>query len=45
MPTYEGSDIQAAVNEGLQAMHLTREEVTVDVLEAGKKGFSVLVAA
>lgn len=39
MPTYEGSDIQAAVNEGLQAMHLTREEVTVDVLEAGKKGF------
>lgn len=39
MPTYEGSDIQAAVNEGLQAMHLTREEVSVDVLEAGKKGF------
>lgn len=39
MPTYEGSDIQAAINEGLQAMHLTREEVSVDVLEAGKKGF------
>ncbi|KRM24301.1 RNA-binding cell elongation regulator Jag/EloR [Latilactobacillus graminis] len=39
MPTYEGSDMQAAIAEGLRAMHLTRDEVTIDVLEAGKKGF------
>ncbi|MFL2080484.1 RNA-binding cell elongation regulator Jag/EloR [Latilactobacillus sakei] len=39
MPTFEGKDIQAAIDAGLAALKLTRDKVTVDVLEEGKKGF------
>jgi Predicted RNA-binding protein len=39
MPIYEGQTIEEAVASGLQALSLTKEQVTVEVLEEGKKGF------
>ncbi len=39
MPIYEGNTIQEATQKGLQALGLTKEDVTIDVLDEGKKGF------
>ena len=39
MPIYEGQTIEEAVASGLQALSLTKEQVTIEVLEEGKKGF------
>ena len=39
MPIYEGNTIEEATQKGLQALGLTKEDVTIDVLDEGKKGF------
>ncbi|MGM0122669.1 spoIIIJ-associated protein [Enterococcus sp. AZ194] len=39
MPVYEGATVEEAVNKGLSALSLKREDVEVKVIEAGKKGF------
>ena len=39
MPIYEGYTIEEATQKGLQALGLTKEDVTIDVLDEGKKGF------
>ncbi|BDQ58921.1 hypothetical protein EfsSVR2331_30460 [Enterococcus faecalis] len=37
MPIYEGNTIEEATQKGLQALGLTKEDVTIDVLDEGKK--------
>lgn len=39
MQTFQGTDIQAAIDQGLKALNLTRDEVSVEVIDEGKKGF------
>ncbi len=40
MPIYEGNTIEEATQKkGLEALGLTKEDVTIDVLDEGKKGF------
>ncbi|MCD2257165.1 RNA-binding cell elongation regulator Jag/EloR [Agrilactobacillus fermenti] len=39
MPTFEGSSIQAAIENGLKQMKLQRGAVNVQVIATGKKGF------
>ena len=39
MPIYEGNTIEEATQKGLQALGLTKEDVKIDVLDEGKKGF------
>ena len=39
MPIYEGNTIEEATQKGLQALGLTKEDVTIDVLDEGKKDF------
>ena len=36
---FEGKDVDEAVQNGLQALGVTREQVTVEVLDRGSKGF------
>ena len=38
MPTFEGNSIQDAIDNGLAALHLQREEVTIEVITEGKHG-------
>ncbi|GAF39288.1 RNA-binding protein Jag [Agrilactobacillus composti DSM 18527 = JCM 14202] len=38
MPTFEGRTVQQSIEKGLKALKLSREEVTVVVLDEGKKG-------
>ena len=37
MPIYEGNTIEEATQKGLQALGLTKEDVTIDVLDEGKR--------
>lgn len=39
MPTYEGRTLQQAIDNGLAELALARDEVTVDVIAEGKRGF------
>ncbi|KRM26318.1 KH domain-containing protein [Schleiferilactobacillus harbinensis] len=39
MPTYEGRNLQEAIDNGLAELGLARDEVTVDVIAEGKRGF------
>lgn len=39
MPIYEGQTIEEAISAGLAALGLTESQVTVEVLDEGKKGF------
>ncbi len=39
MPIYEGLTTEAAIQKGLEALGVTKEQVTIDVLEEAKKGF------
>lgn len=39
MPIYEGQTVEEALAAGLAALALTKEQVTINVLEEGKKGF------
>lgn len=39
MPNYEGLTVEDAIQKGLKALKLTKAEVDVKILEAGKKGF------
>ncbi|ERL65897.1 RNA-binding cell elongation regulator Jag/EloR [Schleiferilactobacillus shenzhenensis] len=39
MPTYEGRTLQEAIDNGLAELGLARDEVTVDVIAEGKRGF------
>ena len=38
MPTFQGATIQEAIDEGLAALSLTREQVSIEVLQEGKHG-------
>lgn len=39
MPVYEGQTVEEAIATGLKALSLTKDQVTIDVLDEGKKGF------
>lgn len=39
MPIYEGATVEAAIDHGLSILNVTREQVTIEILEEGKKGF------
>lgn len=39
MPVYEGQTVEEAIAAGLKALSLTKDQVTIDVLDEGKKGF------
>lgn len=39
MPIFEEVTVDAAIQKGLQELALTRDQVTIDVLDQGKKGF------
>lgn len=39
MPVYEGQTVEEAIGAGLKALGLTKSQVSVDVLDEGKKGF------
>lgn len=39
MPVYEGTTIEAAIQHGLKLLGVTKEQVTIKILEQGKKGF------
>ncbi|MGI6155235.1 MAG: protein jag [Enterococcus sp.] len=39
MPIYEGLTTEAAIQQGLRALGVTKEQVTIEVLEEAKKGF------
>lgn len=39
MPIYEGTTVEEAIQKGLQAMQLTKDEVDIQILSEGKKGF------
>ncbi|HPI99473.1 MAG TPA: RNA-binding cell elongation regulator Jag/EloR [Enterococcus sp.] len=39
MPIYEGQTVEEAISAGLAALGLTESQVTVEVLDEGKKGF------
>src|SRR5699024_7997635 len=39
MPIYEGQTVAEAVNKGLSALSITKEEAVVEVIEEAKKGF------
>ncbi|EOL49207.1 RNA-binding protein [Enterococcus phoeniculicola] len=39
MPVYEGATVEEAIQKGLMALKLTRDDVEVNVIEVGKKGF------
>lgn len=39
MPIYEGATIEAAIHHGLNILGLTKDQVTIEILEEGKKGF------
>ncbi|MFD1485047.1 RNA-binding cell elongation regulator Jag/EloR [Lacticaseibacillus baoqingensis] len=38
MPTFQGATIQKAIDLGLQTLGVARDQVTVDVIQEGKKG-------
>ena len=38
MPIYEGLTTEAAIQQGLRALGVTKEQVTIEVLEEAKKG-------
>ncbi|MHC5269292.1 RNA-binding cell elongation regulator Jag/EloR [Enterococcus sp. LJL98] len=39
MPIYEGATVEAAIHQGLRILGVTKEQVTIEILEEGKKGF------
>lgn len=39
MPTFQGATIQKAIDAGLEALAVPREQVSVDVIQEGKKGW------
>lgn len=39
MPIYEAATVDEAIRYGLDALELTKEDVTIEILEEGKKGF------
>lgn len=39
MPIYEGTTVEEAIQKGLAALGLTKEEASIEILEEGKKGF------
>lgn len=39
MPIYEGFTTEAAIQKGLQALGVTKEQVTIEILDEAKKGF------
>ena len=39
MPIYEGQTVAEAVNKGLSALSITKDEAVVEVIEEAKKGF------
>lgn len=39
MPVYEGATIEAAIQHGLKLLGVTKEQVTIKILDQGKKGF------
>lgn len=39
MPVYEGTTIEAAIQHGLRLLGVTKEQVTIKILDQGKKGF------
>lgn len=39
MPVYEGTTIEAAIQHGLKLLGVTKEQVTIKILDQGKKGF------
>lgn len=39
MPIYEGATVVAAIHHGLNTLGVTRDQVTIEILEEGKKGF------
>ena len=39
MPVYEGMTIEAAIQHGLKLLGVTKEQVTIKILDQGKKGF------
>jgi len=39
MPVYEGTTIDAAIQHGLKLLGVTKEQVTIKILDQGKKGF------
>ncbi len=38
MPTFQGTTIQKAIDQGLQSLGVARDAVSVDVIQEGKKG-------
>lgn len=43
MPIYEGLTVDEAIQEGLHALGLNKDQAVIDVLDEGKKVFWVLV--
>ena len=39
MPVYEGTTIESAIQHGLKLLGVTKEQVTIKILDQGKKGF------
>ena len=39
MPTFSGKNVKNAINIGLNRLRLTRDQVKVDVIQKGRKGF------
>ena len=39
MPIYEGLTVDEAIQEGLHALGLNKDQAGIDVFEEGKKGF------
>lgn len=39
MPIYEGQSVEEAIQNGLQALGVSQDEVTTTIIEEGKKGF------
>ncbi|EOH91258.1 RNA-binding cell elongation regulator Jag/EloR [Enterococcus pallens] len=39
MPVYEGATIDEAIKHGLDVLGLTKDDVEIDILDEGKKGF------
>lgn len=39
MPVYEGATIEEAIKHGLDVLGLTKDEVEINILDEGKKGF------
>ena len=39
MPIYEGLTVDEAIQEGLHALGLNKDQAVIDVLDEGKKGF------